>query len=555
MLINLYIENYVLFDKQNLSFKDGFSALTGDTGAGKSLIIDALGYLTGDRLNVDIIKNKEKNTFIEGNFEFKNQRTLNLLTESGFDFEDVYIVSREITHEGRSISRLNQRSVTLGFIKDVFESELDIHSQRDTQYLLNKNIHLNLLDSFAEHPDLLKQVKSAYNEYFEIKNEIKRLKETVFNPDEIEYTKIQIEEIIKIDPSHEEIDTLNTRLKEINNFEEIYTSISTSNNLLSKNQGIIEQLFEAKEFLRKIDDYSDYSEVASRMNSVYVEIVDLSHEIAGFLSTLEFDEFELNQIESRLFEINRLLKKHGGSLETLERRLKVMQNNVEQFESKEIVLQDLNNQLQAKLQDYNQKALLLRDSRKHSIKSLEKAIIENLSDLHLEDANFKVSLLDKEVSKSGIDDVEFLVAMNKGSTLQPLIKVASGGELSRLMLGLKVIFSKLFGISTVIFDEIDAGVSGAIATAIGVKMYQLSKTSQVFAVTHLAQVAACSNNHYHVEKDSDGLFTSTSVKNMDINEKIEKLALMATGSSSEASLNAASELYYNSQKLVNDIDG
>ncbi|NLC54267.1 MAG: DNA repair protein RecN [Erysipelothrix sp.] len=555
MLINLYIENYVLFDKQNLSFKDGFSALTGDTGAGKSLIIDALGYLTGDRLNVDIIKNKEKNTFIEGNFEFKNQRTLNLLTESGFDFEDVYIVSREITPEGRSISRLNQRSVTLGFIKDVFESELDIHSQRDTQYLLNKNIHLNLLDSFAEHPDLLKQVKSAYNEYFEIKNEIKRLKETVFNPDEIEYTKIQIEEIIKIDPSHEEIDTLNTRLKEINNFEEIYTSISTSNNLLSKNQGIIEQLFEAKEFLRKIDDYSDYSEVASRMNSVYVEIVDLSHEIAGFLSTLEFDEFELNQIESRLFEINRLLKKHGGSLETLERRLKVMQNNVEQFESKEIVLQDLNNQLQAKLQDYNQKALLLRDSRKHSIKSLEKAIIENLSDLHLEDANFKVSLLDKEVSKSGIDDVEFLVAMNKGSTLQPLIKVASGGELSRLMLGLKVIFSKLFGISTVIFDEIDAGVSGAIATAIGVKMYQLSKTSQVFAVTHLAQVAACSNNHYHVEKDSDGLFTSTSVKNMDINEKIEKLALMATGSSSEASLNAASELYYNSQKLVNDIDG
>ncbi len=555
MLINLYIENYVLFDKQNLSFKDGFSALTGDTGAGKSLIIDALGYLTGDRLNVDIIKNKEKNTFIEGNFEFKNQRTLNLLTESGFDFEDVYIVSREITPEGRSISRLNQRSVTLGFIKDVFESELDIHSQRDTQYLLNKNIHLNLLDSFAEHPDLLKQVKSAYNEYFEIKNEIKRLKETVFNPDEIEYTKIQIEEIIKIDPSHEEIDTLNTRLKEINNFEEIYTSISTSNNLLSKNQGIIEQLFEAKEFLRKVDDYSDYSEVASRMNSVYVEIVDLSHEIAGFLSTLEFDEFELNQIESRLFEINRLLKKHGGSLETLERRLKVMQNNVEQFESKEIVLQDLNNQLQAKLQDYNQKALLLRDSRKHSIKSLEKAIIENLSDLHLEDANFKVSLLDKEVSKSGIDDVEFLVAMNKGSTLQPLIKVASGGELSRLMLGLKVIFSKLFGISTVIFDEIDAGVSGAIATAIGVKMYQLSKTSQVFAVTHLAQVAACSNNHYHVEKDSDGLFTSTSVKNMDINEKIEKLALMATGSSSEASLNAASELYYNSQKLVNDIDG
>lgn len=555
MLINLYIENYVLFDKQNLSFKDGFSALTGDTGAGKSLIIDALGYLTGDRLNVNIIKNQNKNTFIEGNFEFKSQKTLDLLKESGFNDEEIYIISREITPEGRSISRLNQRSVTLGFVKDVFENELDIHSQRDTQYLLNKNIHLGLLDSFANHNSLLKEVKIAYKELKSVEDEINRLKETVFNDDEIEFTKAQIDEIKKLDITKSELDKLNTRIKEINNFEDIFTSLNVSNNLLSDRQGIIEQMFDVKENISKLNDYKDYSEIVERINTTYVEIVDVSHEIAGFLSTLEFDEFELNKIESRLYDINRLLKKHGGSIETLNLRLAKMEEMILQFESKELILENLNKELKEKKEEYNNIALKLRASRKESIKFLEKDIILNLSDLHLQDADFKVSLKDKTASKNGIDDIEFLVAMNKGSTLQPLIKVASGGELSRLMLGLKVIFSKLFGISTVIFDEIDAGVSGAIATAIGVKMHELSKTSQVFAVTHLAQVAACSNNHYHVEKGSDGLFTSTSVTNMDELEKIEKLALMSTGSTSAASINAAKELYENSQRLVNDING
>lgn len=555
MLINLYIENYVLFDKQNLSFESGFSSLTGDTGAGKSLIIDALGYLTGERLNVSINKEPNKNTFIEGQFNFTNAKTLALLKESGIEFETPFIVSREIMPDGRSISRINQRSVTLGFIKEVFSNELDIHSQRDTQYLLNKNIHLDLLDSYAKHDNLLNQVKDAYKQYSAINKEIKQLNDSVFNEDEIEFTKTQINDIEKVAVSDEEIEKLSTRLKEINNFEDIFKNLTAANNLLTNNKGIIESMFEAKESLLQLDDYDDYKDIASRMDTSYFEVVDISHEIASLLSSLEFDEFELNNIEGRLYEINHMLKKYGGSVESANERLSIMKAKVEKFEFKEVVLAKLDKDLKESLKILETAALKLRESRVKSIKNLEKQVVENLQDLHLKDALFKVDLTDKPFASDGFDDVEFLVAMNKGSNLQPLIKVASGGELSRLMLGLKVIFSKLFGVSTVIFDEIDSGVSGAIATAIGVKMHSLSKTSQVFAVTHLAQVAACSNNHYHVEKNSDGLFTSTSVTLMDDDEKVEKLAIMSTGLMSEASLNAAKELFVKSQSLVKGING
>ena len=555
MLINLYIENYVLFDKQNLSFESGFSSLTGDTGAGKSLIIDALGYLTGERLNVSINKEPNKNTFIEGQFNFTNAKTLALLKESGIEFETPFIVSREIMPDGRSISRINQRSVTLGFIKEVFSNELDIHSQRDTQYLLNKNIHLDLLDSYAKHDNLLNQVKDAYKQYSAINKEIKQLNDSVFNEDEIEFTKAQINDIEKVAASDEEIEKLSTRLKEINNFEDIFKNLTAANNLLTNNKGIIESMFEAKESLLQLDDYDDYKDIASRMDTSYFEVVDISHEIASLLSSLEFDEFELNNIEARLYEINHMLKKYGGSVESANERLSIMKAKVEKFEFKEVVLAKLDKDLKESLKILETAALKLRESRVKSIKNLEKQVVENLQDLHLKDALFKVDLTDKPFASDGFDDVEFLVAMNKGSNLQPLIKVASGGELSRLMLGLKVIFSKLFGVSTVIFDEIDSGVSGAIATAIGVKMHSLSKTSQVFAVTHLAQVAACSNNHYHVEKNSDGLFTSTSVTLMDDDEKVEKLAIMSTGLMSEASLNAAKELFVKSQSLVKGING
>lgn len=552
MLINLYIENYILFDKQNLSFNNGFIAVTGDTGAGKSLIIDALGYLCGNRLSTSVNKDPNKNTFIEGNFVFKNENTLKVLEENGIEEDEVYIVSREITPDNRSISRINGRSVTLSTLKAVFDKELDIHSQRDTQYLLNKNTHLNLVDAYAKHDSLLNDVKIKYKSYKKIKKEISELESTTFNEVEIEFIKHQLEEIEKIAPDEDEYLELTEQVKLMNSFEKIYDNLKAPSSFINGNGAALESLFEARDHLNRLSEFEEYDDIRERMNSLYVELSDLNTEISSKLSSLEFDEYSLNKIEERLFEVNRLIRRHGGSFDLFNDSYETMKQKVEYFDSKEFILEKLYKELKQAETVYLDAAHVLSDSRKKSVKTLVKDILEHLDDLHLSNAQFEVQFTTKDYSSNGIDDVEFLVAMNKGFNLEPLIKVASGGELSRLMLGLKVVFSKLFGVSTVIFDEIDTGVSGVVASSIGYKMHELSQSSQVFSVTHLAQVAACADYNYFVEKDNTQDVGSTQINHIEGDQLIEKLAIMSTGLNSESSLEAALELYNKSQEKIAD---
>lgn len=549
MLVNLYIENYVLFDKQNLSFNDGFIAVTGDTGAGKSLIIDALGYLCGDRLTTSIQKDKRKNTFIEANFIFRNTKTLEILKENGISEEEVYIVSREITPDNRSISRINGRSVTLSLLKKVFENELDIHSQSDNQYLLSKSVHLNLVDAYAKHDELLQNTKLAYKNYKQILDEINEVQNTFFNESEIEFLKAQVNEIEKVSPNEDEYNELSDRLKQINAYEHIYSNINNTHQLFSNNNGLIDTLYEGKNSIDNLQDYDEYNALVQRVNSLYIEAVDINDELSSILSTLAFDEYEVNNIEERLLEINRIIRRHGGSFEIFNERLDDMKNKIEVFDSKDIVLFELEKKLKVNEEVYENYASQLTTSRLSAIKKLEKDVLIHLKDLHLENADFKILLQNKPFSSTGNDDIEFMVAMNKGFALESLIKVASGGEISRLMLGLKVVFSQLFGVGTVIFDEIDTGVSGVVASSIGRKMQQLSKYSQVFAVTHLAQVAASSNDHYYVEKDNSSNIGTTTISKLEGNNLISKLAIMSTGIETEASLKAAKELYKKAQEM------
>lgn len=548
MLENLYIENYVLFDKQNINFNDGFIAVTGDTGAGKSLIIDALGYLCGQRLQTSIAKDTTKNTFIEGNFSFSNSKTLTILADHGIEHEDLYIVSREITPNNKSISRINGRSVTLSLLKSVFENELDIHSQSDNQYLLNKAKHLDLLDAYADNSELKNMVKESYKEYSAVLKEISDVNNTYYNEVEIDFIKSQLKEIKKIKPDEDEFNTLKERQQAINSFETIYNSLSSPSAKLSETNGVIDLLYESKSEIAKLIKYDQYEAIIERLNSIYLEVVDIDEELKSYISELSFDEFELNQIEERLFEVNQLIRRYGGSFELFNDQYLEMQSKVELFDSKDIVLFELNKKLNKAEETYINLASKLSKSRKVAIISLEKDVLAHLKDLHLENAQFKIVQQAKAYASDGVDDIEFMVAMNKGFNLEPLIKVASGGEISRLMLGLKVVFSKLFGVSTVIFDEIDTGVSGIVASSIGNKMRELSKFSQVFSVTHLAQVAACSNEHYYVLKDNDNTVGTTTITKLEGEVLIEKLALMATGLTSEASLKTARELYNQAQK-------
>lgn len=551
MLVNLYIENYVLFDKQNLSFNNGFIAITGDTGAGKSLIIDALGYLCGNRLQTTIAKDLSKNTFIEGTFTFNNSKTLNTLSDLGIALDETYIISREITVDNRSIARINGRSVTLSTLKDVFEYELDIHSQRDTQYLLDKNVHLNLVDSYGKHENILADVKNLYKTYSQIKKEIYDLENTSFNEIEIEFIKEQIKQIDLVKPDESEYDELSYEVKMMNSFEKIYDNLKSPLDILSSNNGVIDNLYDFKTKISNLADFEGYESLIERSNSLYLEVVDIKDELSSNLDGMHFDQFALNRIEERLFEMSQLLRRYGGSFEIFNDKYEEMKEKIDHYESKDIILFELNKKLKQSESDYLESAKILSEKRKISKEKLVKSVLEHLKDLELDNAQFEIKLETKDYSSNGIDDIEFLVSMNRGFALEPLNKVASGGELSRLMLGLKVVFSKLFGISTVIFDEIDTGVSGSVASSIGFKMAELSKSSQTFAVTHLAQVAACSNYNFYVTKDNSDKVGKTTIKILEGSELIEKLAIMSTGINSESSIKTARELYEMSQSKVN----
>lgn len=551
MLVNLYIENYVLFDKQNLNFNDGFIAITGDTGAGKSLIIDALGYLCGNRLLTTIAKDTNKNTFIEGTFTFNNKKTLNTLSDLGIPFDETYIISREITVDNRSIARINGRSVTLSTLKDVFEFELDIHSQRDTQYLLNKSVHLNLVDAYGKHEEILNDVKNLYKTYSKIKKEIYDLENTFYNEIEIEFIKEQLKQIDIVKPDEKEYNELSDEVKMMTSFEKIYDNLKIPLDILNSNNGVIENLYEFKNKINHLSDFEGYESLIERSNSLYLEVVDIKDELASQLDGMHFDQFALNRIEERLFEMSQLLRRYGGSFEIFNDKYQEMKQKIDYFESKDIVLFELNKKLKLSESAYLEKAKLLSEKREIAKDKLVNSVLEHLKDLELDNAQFEIKLERKDYSNNGIDDIEFLVSMNRGFALEPLNKVASGGELSRLMLGLKVVFSKLFGISTVIFDEIDTGVSGSVASSIGFKMAELAKSSQTFAVTHLAQVAACSNYNFYVTKDNSDKVGKTTIKILEGSELIEKLAIMSTGINSESSIKTARELYEMSQSKVN----
>ncbi|NLC33870.1 MAG: DNA repair protein RecN [Erysipelothrix sp.] len=548
MLVNLYLENYILFDKQSLSFNNGFIAVTGDTGAGKSLIIDALGYLCGNRLSGSLQKDMSKPTFIEGVFQFDNANTLATLNEYGIDDDETYIVSRTIDPLGKSISRINGRSITLAQLKRLFENEVDIHTQRDNQYLLNKTYHLQLVDAFAQNDGLLNNVKETYKTYTKLLSNKEELLNTSFNEEELDFIKFQLSEIEKLKMDEKEYLNLLEMQKDFSNYELIFSSLSTSYQQLNASKGIIEGLFNVKETMKQLHDIKPFDEVNERLNSLYLELSDVKYEIGHELDGLDYDEFEVNQVEQRLFEINQCLRRYGGSFESFNLKKEEYESKIEQADNKEYLLSKLDKEIEDTLSVYMSLAQSLSDHRKQSVTKLEAEIMDHLKDLQLENTQFSVNFIQKDPSSNGIDDIEFMVAMNKGFDLAPLIKVASGGELSRLMLGLKTVFSKLFGVSTIVFDEIDTGVSGSVASNIGAKMYELSKFTQVFTITHLGQVAAYSDEHYYVEKDNTKDVGFTNIKKLDEHLNKEKIALMATGMISESSLNTADEIIHLAKK-------
>lgn len=548
MLQSLWIKDYILIDELSLDFQQGFSVFTGETGAGKSIIIDAIAILTGARVSESVIREGCSRAIIEGTFEFTQTAIINKLQEAGFD-DDVFIVTREVNRNGKSSIKLNHRSVTLSFLKDIFINDIDIHNQKENHYLLNAKSHLKLLDNYAQNQDLLAQFTSVYQTYAHLKKEYDNLVHSRFNEDEIDYIRFQLQEINQVSPLENEDELIEAKIKKYQSFEKTYQTLEQVLHHFNDDGALLEHLANVKNYLERIEDDSQLESIAQSISSHYYELDDLHRQLHDYFSQLEFDEDDFNQLQQRQFEINKLKRKYGHSIEAIYQQKAAFELQLRNYEDRHILLEEKEADLNQAFEKALSVAKKLSNQRKEKAKLLEQDILKQLHALELPNATFLVVFKESELSASGIDQVFFHISTNLGQPPALLSNVASGGEISRIMLGLKAIFSRLQGIGTVIFDEIDTGVSGSVANAIGHKMRQIAADSQVFAITHLPQVASCAQHHYFVFKHNENGQTTTKVKKLEYSDIIKELAHMATGTTSDTALKSAEELMKKNQMI------
>ena len=544
MLTHLYVKNFVLIDQVNLDFNDKMSVLTGETGAGKSLLIDAIGLLCGERASATYVKKGCDKAVVEGVFDISDNSIANrLLEEQGFDLEgEDLIISREITALGKSTIRVAQRSCTAAFLRELMSSIVDIHSQHDNQYLLQPRYHLSLLDRFCEDEQLLEKVKAAYQALHSLEKEVEAALKEDFNQDNLDDLTAAYNEIVDAKLKEDELAELEDEVKLMNRFETIQKQAAYALEALDGEQGSNPTLYSAIRALESIQDIQPYQSIHTSLYDAYYQIEELISSLRKALENSDYDEERLNMIQERIFLYHRLYRKYGGSYEAIMQQKEMIETKIDRILHRQDFLERKEKELNEKRQIFEAVSEQLHQLRSQKAVILEEQVNQQLNDLLLSNARFHIAIKEGKASSVGIDEVEFQVSMNRQDRFTPLQKTASGGELSRLMLGLKCIFTRLQGISTVIFDEIDTGVSGAVALAIGRKMQLLSEDIQVFCVTHLAQVAASADHHLLVSKQDDQHVTTTSIQLLNEEERIHELAAIASSSQSEASLSAAREL-------------
>ena len=543
MFKEIYVKNFVLIDELHLDFSEGLSAFTGETGAGKSLLIDAISLLCGGRASSEYVARNCEYALIEGIFSLGEDHPVSKICEEmGIEMEDELIVTRKITSEGKSSVKINQRAIPLSALRSVMSLLIDIHSQHDTQYLLNKQSHIALLDEYCHIDDQLMDCHHKYNAYQKAKKEYEEFLKSDMN-DDLDFLKYQAEEIEKAQLSEEKITEMNEELKQLNNFEKLHEHLTSSYELLTGSQKTLESLYEAIHTLDALKEFTWVEKLCDLLNNCYYEIEETASDINEHLQNLDYDENRLNEINEYLFAFNNLKRKHGNSVKAILEKKETLIRRIAMIENRQSVLDELSVKVQMAYRSFEEAALEISAIRKEKALTLEKEIAAECNDLYLAKTRFEVRFTPCEANSKGLDKVEFYVSMNPGEPLKPLCNVASGGELSRLMLALKTIFTDLTSIETLIFDEIDTGVSGKVALAIGQKMRQIAQKHQLFAITHLSSVAACAHHHYTVEKIQHDDTTKTNVHRLDYDEIIRSLALLSTNSLSDHALMAAKELY------------
>ena len=536
MLVVLNIKNFALIQELSVEFGAGFNILSGETGAGKSILIDTIDYVLGGKFSKDLIRYGEDKTYVEAIFDIENDEIYTLLNDLNIEADELLVVSRETTISGKSIIKVNGKTIVLSQLKKIREKLLDIHGQHQNQSLLSKGTHILYLDEYNSEniSPLLEQFEIFKNRYSEIEDKINELKGNEDREKLLDYIKFQIEDIekAKLKPGEEE--DLREQYNILANAEKISSSLINSYNYLNNNpQGnsvlellskVISELSHSEVHLEKIKDKRVQVEEA------YYLLEESTRDIRDIANEVYYDENELAAINERIYEISLYKKKYGNSIDEILQFLEKLKNQYDEFINSEEIILKLKKELSVIEKEMKDIGLKLHEFRCMSAKDLEVRIKEELSYVGLEKAIINIDVnLSEEANSRGYDDVQFLISANPGEPLKPLEKVLSGGELSRIMLALKCVFVDKDKIPTLIFDEIDTGISGAIGKRVGEKMYQVSAKHQVLCITHLPQIAALSDNHYFVSKKVENGKTFTQIRMLNEEDKVCEIAKMIGG--------------------------
>lgn len=551
MLESIYIENFAIIDRLEVDFHNHMTVLTGETGAGKSIIIDAIGQLMGNRSQSSFIKADCDECFIEGVFTIgAKSPVLNKLKEYRIDYEDKLVVSKSFNRDNKSIIKINYRNVSKMVLQSIMADLIDIHSQFETHSLFDAENHLIILDEFINQPlkKLFQTYSLAYRTYREINRDYQKVLNEELSDEQLEFYQAQLAEINSLDLEELDEDELEREKKLLQSYEKTNEQISKYRQYMNGDRGALATLSNALSELEELNDNPQYQNTYERMYDLYYNLIDLDDEIINEFNSTNFDEYRLNEIQEVFFKLNRLKRKYGQSIEAIKEAKEDLEMKVAAFNNREAYLNDLKKQLDIAYQETKSIAEQITRLRQSKAKEFTELVTKELKSLYLDKVVFKVDFKLVDFQKNGQDNVEFLISTNAGQTLKPLNKVASGGEMSRIMLAIKILSLSSSSVETIIFDEADTGVSGKVAESIGAKMKYISKQHQVLCITHLAQVAAFAKNHYLIQKSSNDNYTNVKIKELSYDQSINEIAKLISGKEvSQESINHAKKLKISSE--------
>ncbi len=549
MLKHLYIKNFTLIDELNIDFFSGFSVITGETGAGKSIIVGAVGLLKGNRADIKSIKANRDKCIVEATFNISAYDMKNLFDEHDIDYdENECIIRRELNNNGKSRAFINDIPVPLTTMKAIGECLIDVHSQHQNLLLNQEDFQLNIIDIIAQSQKQLVLYSQAYNHYREANKQLALLKETIEkNNDNKDFMRFQLNELENMQIKDGELESIEQEVDLLGHAEEIKGALYDAySNLSNDDLGVVNNL---KTALKRVEDivnvYPDLSDTSARMESCYIELKDIMQELGRKADNIEHDPQRLASLTERLDALNNILHKYHVTSESellaiqadLSKQLSMIDNADEELAEMERKANEL-------LKKCTEQAALLTQQRTKAIAEVEQKMLEKLVPLGIPNARFKVNIEAKPLSNDGCDKITFLFSANKSTDLQPVSLVASGGEIARVMLSLKALVSGAVKLPTIIFDEIDTGVSGSVAEKMAQIMYEMGQNNrQVISITHLPQIASIGSNHYKVLKEETAEGTTSTMTLLNMDERVEEIAKMLSGSNiSQAAIDNAKML-------------